>query len=301
MSTGRVFDLRRYSLHDGPGIRTTVFLQGCPLACWWCHNPESHPRDGFVHYERRRCLKCQACVATCDVRALKLTHRGIERDDERCHQCGECAEVCPSEAREVVGRTVSVPDLVALIERDRLFFDESGGGVTFSGGEPLLQAEFLHAALRACGEREVHRVVDTSGLARPDVLLRVAAETDLFLYDLKVMDPARHRETTGVPNDLILANLRALDENGSRVRVRIPLIPGISDDDDNIERTAAFLDTLPGIRDVSVLPYHPSARDKHAKFGMPWHMDGAAEIPADRVQAIAALLESHDLTVDIGG
>jgi pyruvate formate lyase activating enzyme len=187
------------------------------------------------------------------------------------------------------------------VEKDRLFYDESGGGVTFSGGEPLQQPEFLLAALRACGERELHRVVDTCGLARRETLLEIAAETDLFLYDLKVMDPARHRETTGARIDTILANLRALAEAGHAVRVRVPVVPGISDDDENIDATAAFVRSLPGVRDVSVLPFHTPARAKHEKFGVPWRLPDTDEVPAARLEAIAARLARHDLRVDIGG
>ncbi|NQU47846.1 MAG: glycyl-radical enzyme activating protein [Planctomycetes bacterium] len=301
MTSGRIFDVKRYSLHDGPGIRTTVFLQGCPLSCWWCHNPESQNVGPSMHYQRNSCLGCQACVETCDKNALTLTADGIQRDQELCQTCGECAATCPSESRQLIGRQVSIHEVLQQVEKDRLYYDESGGGVTFSGGEPLAQPEFLIALLRACGEQDLHRVVDTSGLAATQTVLQVAAHCDLFLFDLKLMDDQRHRQTTGVSNQAILKNLRALDDIGQATQVRVPVIPGINDTVENFNAMAEFLMPLKHVRQVDLLPFHPSAREKHRKFGMPWKLNGAAEIAPQRLEEFAEAIRAPGLQVEIGG
>ncbi len=301
MTHGRIFDLKRYSLHDGPGIRTTVFFKGCPLSCWWCHNPESQDRTPVIHYRNELCLGCESCVDICEEHALSLTTSGIERDETRCRLCGACTEVCPTNAREIVGREVSVEDVLNEVEKDRLYYDESGGGVTFSGGEPLAQSEFLLALLRACGERDLHRTVDTSGLAPIKTVIEVAEHTDLFLFDLKVMSPERHQQVTGVPVQPILDNLRALDQRGQALRVRVPMIPGINDDPDNFAAMNSFLGTLSNVSQVDLLPFHLSARNKHYKFGIPWNLEEAEEIEPERLLELARPLQDHGLTVAIGG
>jgi pyruvate formate lyase activating enzyme len=298
---GLIFDIRRYSVHDGPGIRTAVFFKGCPLSCWWCHNPESQGRAPFIHYDALRCLKCGACVQTCAEGALVMTSAGVASDPSRCLVDGDCVQACPAEARRLVGRWWTVRELVDEIERDRIFHDQSGGGVTFSGGEPLLQWGFLLEALRACGEREIQRTVDTTGFASPRVLLQVAEETDLFLYDLKTLDPALHRRVTGVPLQPILDNLQRLLEQGARVRIRMPLIPGISDGDDHVDRVGEFLAARPGVEGVHLLPFHPAARDKHERFGVPWRMNDDGPLPAERVEEMGERLRARGLQVTIGG
>lgn len=300
MTTGLVFDVQKYSVHDGPGIRTTVFFKGCSLSCQWCHNPESQGRTPFVHYDRAKCLGCAACVEACPTDALTLTRDGIVTDATRCRVHGECGQVCPAEARRLIGRQVTVEDLVAELERDRLYYEESGGGVTFSGGEPLQQWRFLGEVLAACGDRDLHRAVDTTGFASPQALMHVARETDLFLYDLKVMDPEVHRRVTGVPLAPILDNLRLLLEEGARVRIRIPLIPGVTTEA-SIEETASLLASLPPVDGVNLLPFHRSARDKHEKFGMPWLLESDDEIPDEQVSAWSARLEGRGLRVAVGG
>ena len=283
MTTGLVFNVQRYSLQDGPGIRTTIFLKGCPLRCWWCHNPESQGREPFVHYDPSHCLCCGECVDACPQGALSVTAGGIVTDEALCDRNGACAVACPAEARTLIGRSVSVAELLDEVESDRLYYEESGGGITFSGGEPLLQWRFLLEALAACRERELHRAVDTTGFAAPEVVMRVARDTDLFLYDLKLMDPDLHKQATGAPLRPILNNLVRLAHGGARVEVRIPLIPGVTSEA-SIERSAEFLEGLPGIQGVRLLPFHRSAEDKHRKFNLPWLMEQADDIPAPTVE-----------------
>ncbi len=301
MTVGRIFDLKRYSLHDGPGIRTTVFLQGCPLSCWWCHNPESQSCASFVQYHQEDCVGCQACVETCEQQALTLTKHGIDRDNSLCTTCGECTVACPAEARDLVGMPTTVEEVLELIEKDRLYYEDSGGGVTFSGGEPLVQLEFLLGALQACGKRELHRAVDTSGLARTQDILKVAEHTDLFLFDLKVMDDQRHRQTTGVSNQRIIQNLRALDSEQKAVRVRVPVIPGINDNTENFKVMADLLASLHHVQQVDLLPFHSSARQKHKKFDMPWKLNGITEHAPGQLEELAAVIRRPDCTVTIGG
>jgi len=300
MRTGLVFDIKKYSIHDGPGIRTTVFFKGCPLTCWWCHNPESRGVEPFVYYDAERCIGSGACVEACPENTLSLTAEGLLRPEDLCCGQGACVEACPTEALRWVGQRYTVDELVVEVEKDRLFYEESGGGVTFSGGEPLLQWEFLLDVLRTCGARGLHRAVDTTGVTSREVLDEVAACTDLFLYDLKTLDAELHERATGVPLSTVLENLDHLLSRGARVRVRVPLVPGVNDGD-NVEDFGTFLGSLPGIEGVDVLPFHTSARDKHRKFGVPWLMDGAEPLAEEEVRRIVASLESRGLTVSVGG
>ena len=268
MTTGRIFDIKRFALHDGPGIRTTVFLKGCPLSCGWCHNPEGISRERELMLRPGRCVRCYACLAACPAGALTKGPAGdIAVDRSKCDRCGLCVETCLSEALEIVGRDISVPELLAEVEKDRVFYEQSGGGVTFSGGEPLLQPEFLAEALSALRARGLRTAVDTSGFAPSAVLERIASLTDLVLYDLKVLDGTKHLETTGVENTLILENLRRLASGPASVWIRIPFIPGVNNDQGAVERTVDFLASLNSIKRVHLLPYHRGGDAKGGRVG----------------------------------
>ena len=293
---GLIFDIKRYAIHDGPGIRTTVFFKGCPLKCEWCQNPESRDTAAQLAIVASRCIRCGACVNVCP-------NEGNPAAPDRlnCRRCGACAEACPSGARTLLGRRLSISELIEEVAKDELFFDESDGGVTFSGGEPLLQPDYLRECLNACRQRGYHTAIDTSGYAPAEVFGEIAELGDLFLYDLKLIDDHRHREFVGVSNELILANLRKLCERGAEVWIRIPIVPGINDDEDNLAATAELASSLKGHPPVHLLPYHRIGSDKYGRLGIPYSMEWIAPPTAVRMSEIAAQFSTMGLEVRIGG
>jgi pyruvate formate lyase activating enzyme len=254
--TGTVFDLRRYSIHDGPGIRTAVFFKGCLLACRWCHNPEGGSFSPELIFRPSRCILCNDCLDICPNGAIERSNDEIHLDRTRCRISGICAVACPAEALEIVGMTLSVDQVLARIEADRIFYEQSHGGVTFTGGEPLAQPRFLQALLVNCHEKGLNTAVDTSGYAPWPVFEDILPYVDLFLYDLKLMDDERHCEWTGVSNVDILSNLRNLSAAGQELLVRIPLIPGINEDDGNLLALGEFIASLPHVPSIELLAYH---------------------------------------------
>ncbi|MBM3296467.1 MAG: glycyl-radical enzyme activating protein [Candidatus Aminicenantes bacterium] len=302
MKTGVVFDIKRYALHDGPGIRTTVFFKGCPLRCVWCHNPEGQSPFPELLVRPARCLEaCHLCLETCPETAALKVQNVVRVDRRRCRVCGSCADSCPSEALALVGRRLSVEEAAEEIFRDEPFFRQSGGGVTFSGGEPLMQAEFLAELLRACRSRGVHTAVDTSGHVPWMSLESIREDVGLFLYDLKMMDDRRHRELTGVTNAVILENLVRLVRSGSRVVVRLPLLKGVNDGPDHVEAAAQRLSRLGGIERVDLLSYHALGRDKYGRLSRPeWAADFFPPTPGD-LERIKKRIQAFGLEVRLGG
>ncbi len=297
-----IFDIKRYAINDGPGIRITIFFKGCPLSCIWCHNPESISTKPQKMVNQDKCIGCGECVKACPNHACTLTAEGIITDPKRCDLSGQCARVCPTLATEISGEYKSIPELLETIETERTLFDQSGGGVTFSGGEPLLFPEYLTEVLDLCGTRQIHRTIDTSGLATAEIVLEFARRTDLFLYDLKLIDSARHKEYTGVGNELILSNLIALAETGADIQIRIPLIKGVNSDPENLAATAAFVASLAGEKkSINLLPYHDIASHKYQKLGKNYAVDNLQEPDSLDLQQAIECFTAHDLLTIVGG
>ena len=297
---GLVFSIMRFAVHDGPGVRTTVFLKGCPLSCQWCHNPESQSARAEIMYSEDRCVRCGDCVKACPHQAIEWRDDRPVHHPEICQACGRCAEACPSGARQLVGRFMSVPELLRAVSRDVPFYEESGGGVTFSGGEPLLQAEFLEAALEACKADSISTAVDTCGHAPSETLRRISRKTDLFLYDLKVIDPARHRELAGVDNQLILRNLAMLAGEGCAVVVRIPVVPGVNDTREEVDQALRFLGDL-GLREVALLPYHQIGMEKYERLRAPDRARRFEPPTPAQMEELAQRYRKEGFAVQIGG
>ena len=301
LKTGTTFDIKKFSIHDGPGIRTTVFLKGCPLSCLWCHNPESQSPKPELHYFKIRCISCGDCADACPNNAINFVDDIRIWDSTLCQLCGDCAEACSTEAIQLVGELSSIDEIMAEIEKDVIYYDQSRGGVTFSGGEPLQQVDFLTALLQRCKEHEIHTAMDTSGLAAWSHFEKILPYTDLFLYDLKLMDDEKHRQFTGVSNRLILENLQKLTEAGANVRVRAPIIPNINDDEENIRATGEFIASLKTIQDVDLLPYHNIATDKYHRMEHKYALENV-KTPSDKsMKNLAARFEEWGFNVKIGG
>jgi pyruvate formate lyase activating enzyme len=300
---GLVFDIRPYSIHDGPGVRTAVFLKGCPLHCLWCCNPESQGREPELVWLRERCLACDQCLPACPASALYAAPEGGRQvDPARCDLCGQCAEACPGEALNLMGRWLTASEVLAEVMKDALYFESSGGGLTVTGGEPLAQADFVHELLWRYRHEEKgrHTAVETCGEAPWWRFEKLMPVVDLFLYDLKHMDPDEHLRLTGVANDRILANARGLAEAGSEVVIRLPLIPGVNDGRDNLEAVAAFMAGL-GLARIDLLPYHRLGEPKYRRLGRDYPMAGSPAFGPERLDRARAILAGRGLDVQVGG
>ncbi|MDR2810451.1 MAG: glycyl-radical enzyme activating protein, partial [Tannerellaceae bacterium] len=292
------FDIKRYAINDGPGIRITLFLKGCPLSCVWCHNPEGILARKEKMYTKKKCIGCRNCVEQCPAEAIYPTANGMKTNPQACRLCGLCAAVCPTKAMEMSGTEYSVEYLMKEIEKETIFMDRSGGGVTFCGGEPLMHPTMLLELLRRCKRLGIHRAVDTTLYARTETVIEVMEETDLFLVDLKLMDSGKHRYYCGVPNERILANLRMVAKAGKALRIRIPLIEGVNADQDNISRSAVYLASLPWERKVvHLLPYHDIAKGKHEKLGTIYNSERIPlATPSEEVQErCRSILEQYGI------
>jgi pyruvate formate lyase activating enzyme len=273
--SGLVLNLQRISTEDGPGIRTTVFFKGCPLHCAWCHNPESISARVQVHWLENRCIGCHTCLSVCQSGALYSDGSGLKIDRERCTGCAKCAEACPANAMERLGQSFELGGLVSELLKDRAYFESSGGGVTASGGEPALQAGFCAALFERLQALGVHTALDTCGLCSQSALDQILPHTDLVLFDLKEMDPERHRQFTGSSNNLILENLRRVSAStaqmGSELWVRTPLIPGATAREENLHAAGAFLARLPGpVARWELCAFNNLCRDKYRRLNMHW-------------------------------
>jgi pyruvate formate lyase activating enzyme len=297
-----LFDIKRYSINDGPGIRVTIFFKGCPLSCKWCHNPESWSFKAEKMYAKNKCIGCSSCVDVCPENALLLTAEGIQTDLAKCTVCGKCAVVCPTKAMEMSGREYSEEEVMSVIRKETAIMDSSGGGVTFSGGEPLAYPEELKRLLLRCGEEGVHRAIDTSGYAKKTVIEDILPHTDLFLYDLKHLDADIHREWVGVDNAIILENLRFIAESEKTYHIRIPLIEGVNATHENISASIDFLTSLKRVPDrVGLLPYHNIATNKYEKLGRVYDDEGLSAPSKERQLEILNIFIDNGFNAVIGG
>ena len=301
---GLVFDIKRYCINDGPGIRVTIFMKGCPLSCVWCHNPEGISRFSEKLYTRKKCIGCKTCVDVCPQHALRLEPTGIVTDKELCTLCGRCVEECPTLALEMCGTACSADEIMAEIEKEIPVITASEGGVTFCGGEPLMHPDMLECLLYRCGSLGLHRAVDTSLYASPEVVKRVMSCSELFLVDLKMMNSEKHVAYCGVSNELILSNIRLVSESGHPFFIRIPLIEGVNADDENMSRSADFLASLENQPEiVNLLPYHDIGKHKHEKLGTIYNQMGLrmATPSTERQAECIAIFEQKGLKAEIGG
>ena len=300
-----ILSIQRFCLHDGPGIRTTVFLKGCPLTCLWCHNPESQAERPELLFDKQKCLGCGACLTACPQGVIVVDGAlGAVGTVNRaaCVYCGQCQDACPSGARQVLGKYREAEEVLAEVLQDRVFYETSGGGVTISGGEPLRAPHFLTALLALCKAQGLHTAVDTSGFAPLDAFLAILPHTDLFLYDIKHMDNDVHLRLTGAGNELILANLRALSRLHRNVVLRVPLIPGLCDDLRHLSQIRALALEL-GLTSINLLPYHPFARGKYERMQLQLpHTTADLRPPTEAELSLALRTMSHpSLSVTIGG
>lgn len=301
METGLVFNLQKYSVQDGPGIRTTVFLKGCPLCCAWCHNPESiSPRREIV-VVTQRCTACGECRRVCPFGESIPGEGPLPPRNDQCTLCAACVDACPTGARQMIGREMTVAEVVDAALKDRIFYEDSGGGVTISGGEPLLQPRFLIALAQALRTVGVHVALDTTGFGCTEHLLAAAHVSNLVLYDLKAFDDERHKKLTGVSNRGILENLKALNEVHRNIWIRIPVVPGFNDDADDLGKIAAFVAGLRSVTLVNLLPFHRSGLHKYERLGWGHSLNGVETPSAELMERAAAVFRQLHLPTKIGG
>ena len=269
---GTIFNIQKFSINDGPGIRTTVFMKGCPLDCLWCHNPESKSRKSELFFDSRKCVGCRSCEV-CPYGCHVFTDTEHIFNREKCIACGKCVTECYTNALELVGTEKSVEEIIAEVMKDEAFYENSGGGMTLSGGEPMFQFNFTYELLKRAKENGLHTCIETCGFAKWEQYEKIAELVDIFLFDYKETDPGKHKEFTGVTNELILENLKKLDEKGCKTVLRCPIIPGLNDTDEHFTGIAKTANSLRNVLEINVEPYHPLGKGKSEMLGKEYFSD----------------------------
>ncbi len=311
---GKIYDIQGFSVQDGPGIRTTVFLKGCPLRCPWCHSPESQQFHSQLCWMRMRCVGvdlCGRCLKACPKGAIRAGERAYSEikktemqtvvvDRNLCDDCGECAKVCHAEALYICGKDYTVSEVIERVIKDKPFYDKSGGGITISGGEALSQPDFTLALLKACKENGMHTALDTTGFAKCELVKKTLPYVDLFLFDLKHMDSKKHQAVIEVPNERILENARLIADSGGKLQVRIPVIPLFNDSKENIKETGEFCKSLgAAVTVIQLLPYHNLGNMKYERLGKKAVLLEAIPPSNEKMQELKAILEGMGLPVSI--
>jgi len=296
---GYVFDIQRYSIHDGPGIRSTVFLKGCPLTCTWCSNPESQKQVPQLMYLEHLCTKCHKCVNICPNNAIRVLLDGsLSIDRDLCAGCGFCVDICPAEARQVSGKLMSVEEVIDVVKRDALFYKNSDGGVTFSGGEATAQPEFLLALLKECKKLGFHTALDTCGFVKWEILEPILEYVDLVLFDVKQANAKKHQQYTGVSNKLIFENARRIVAKNIAIKLRAVLIPGCNTSDEDIRTLAQFALELGG-PEINLMLYHKLGIKKYESLGMKYNLTDAEPFAEEKIELIKDKIRSYGLNVKV--
>lgn len=296
---GVLFNIQRYSLHDGPGIRTIPFFKGCPLSCKWCSNPESqHPKPELI-FKKSDCIRCGKCIEACKQQALSVSN-AFFIDRERCIQCGKCTQVCPTQALEMKGKRMTVADVMRELQKEENLYRRSGGGITLSGGEPLAQPAFARELLKACKEKGWHTAMETTGFTTPEVIADVFPYVDLALTDIKAINPAVHLANTGIENSQILENLLRISFLTKTI-VRIPVIPGVNDNPEEIHNIAEFARLMSNVDTLHLLPYHSFGENKYGLLGRIYPMGEADSIAESKMELLKREVESSGFHCHIGG
>ena len=297
-----MYNLQRFAIHDGPGIRTLVYMKGCPLTCLWCSTPQSQKMALEILHIEVNCKKCGRCVEACPVEAITLSEEeGVKIDRELCTSCGECVEACPNQALELVGSYMTVDELFREVDKDSPFYRRSNGGVTVGGGAPTMQHEFVAAFLKKCKQHYIHTAIDTCGYVRWEHLEKILEHVDLLYFDIKHMDALVHKEITGVSNELILENARRACATRSMI-MRIPLVPGCNDSDDNMLDTARFAAELgENLKRIELLPYHKFGTQTYGRLDREYELTDVEPPSDDHMNRLKEIVESCGVGAQIGG
>lgn len=291
--TGTIFDIKRFAVHDGPGIRTTVFFKGCPLRCLWCHNPESIKIGQQIVYFPNKCIGCGECFKRCVNGGVEATPNGRVYHKDNCILCGTCVEYCYAEATVMEGKISTVQEVIEEVKKDMPFYENSDGGVTISGGEPTMQADFCLAILRESKKEGLHTTLDTSGYVKWETFKEILKYVDLVLYDIKHMDLDKHKKFSGVSNEIILSNLKKLDELNIPIDIRVPTIPGLNDSEENLTATAEFVGKMKNVQSIKLLPYHRLGQSKYDRLDMEYVLEDIEPPDKSWMENLTKLVKSH--------